>query len=296
MLTVLTPAYNRAYIMHNAYESLKRQSCFDFEWIIVDDGSSDNTEELCQKWIAEENEFSIKYYKQQNGGKHRAVNFGVSVSNGEYILILDSDDYLTDNAVERIMYWLGTIKDKADIAGVVGLRGHEDGTALGNALPSEYLDITSLQRKKYGLMSDKAEVYSKEIMTKYPFPEFEGEKFLGEAASWDRIARDGHKLRYFNEIIYMCEYIEDGLTKNLTNLTYAKNFQGFVYNSKLYMETSRFPFTYFKLGHILEVAKLAGLKAGDVCRILEVSPVKLFLGSLLFKVKNIIKKMIRKIK
>lgn len=292
MLTILTPTYNRAYILHKAYESLCRQSCFDFEWIIVDDGSTDNTEEICKNWANSEENFSITYLKQKNGGKHRAVNHGVSVSRGDYILILDSDDYLTDTAVETVLYWTNTITDKNNIVGVVGLRGHENGTALGERLPSEYLDITSLQRKTYKLMSDKAEAYSKSIMEKYPFPEFEGENFLRESASWDRIARDGYKLRYFNDIIYICEYIEDGLTQNTNADTYAKNFQGYTYCSRLYLDTRSWIYSLNKCGDFYFVAKRKNIKLRDAAKILEVNTVFFGIGILFFVVKKYLKKLV----
>ena len=94
MITIMTPTYNRAYILGNAYNSLRNQTSFDFEWIIVDDGSTDETEQIVMKWIAEEKNFSIIYEKQKNGGKHRAVNRGVDLAHYDYFFILDSDDAL----------------------------------------------------------------------------------------------------------------------------------------------------------------------------------------------------------
>ena len=123
MITIMTPTYNRAYILKNAYESLKKQSSFDFEWIIVDDGSTDETEEIVRAWMVEEKNFSIIYEKQKNGGKHRAVNKGVSLAKYDYFFILDSDDELTEDAVATIHKWTSEIAGLKGFAGVAGLKG-----------------------------------------------------------------------------------------------------------------------------------------------------------------------------
>lgn len=281
MITILTPTYNRGYILNKAYKSLCRQSCFDFEWIIVDDGSSDETEELVKSWINSSVPFEIIYHKQQNGGKHRAVNNGVRLSKYDYIMILDSDDYLTDDAVEKVHYWISTISNINEIAGVAGFRGYENGTTIEKKLKQDYIDITTLERKKYKLMSDKVEIYRTEIMRQFPFPEFEEENFLRESASWDRIAKAGYKLRYFNEIIYICEYIEDGLTKNVNNTIYAKNFNGFTYCTNLYLETHSFPYDCLKIGHYYDVSKINNLSNKLIIDKLHISYGKLYFSLLL---------------
>lgn len=288
MITILTPTYNRGYILDKAYHSLRKQTLFDFEWIIVDDGSSDETEKLVKSWICSNNPFEIIYHKQKNGGKHRAVNNGVKLSKYDYIMILDSDDYLTCDAVEKVHYWISTISNNNEIAGVVGFRGYENGTPIGKKLPQNYIDITSLERKKYKLMSDKVEVYRTEIMKQFPFPEFEGENFLRESASWDKIAQAGYKLRYFNEIIYICEYIEDGLTKNVNNKIYAKNFLGFTYCTNLYLETHSFPYDCLKIGHYYEVSKINNLSNKQVIDNLHISNAKLQISRLFNFAKKIL--------
>ena len=112
-ITIFTPSYNRAYRLLALYESLCNQTCFDFEWLIVDDGSNDNTEELVQTWL-NESKFNIRYIKQCNGGKHRAVNHGVREAKGELFYIVDSDDILPKDAIECIMQQYLTIKDNED--------------------------------------------------------------------------------------------------------------------------------------------------------------------------------------
>ena len=102
-ITVFTPTYNRGYIIDNLFQSLKRQSYTDFEWIVIDDGSDDDTENMFQKFQSVDNGFPIIYKKVNNGGKHRAINTGLNLAKGELFFIVDSDDYLTDSALERIV-------------------------------------------------------------------------------------------------------------------------------------------------------------------------------------------------
>lgn len=286
MLTILTPAYNRAYTLHKAYESLCRQTCFDFEWVIVDDGSADNTEELVLGWKAETTAFPIVYEKQENGGKHRAVNRGVELAKGEYILILDSDDFLTDDAVETVGKWTREI---ADLPGFAGVSGLKDGAKNGN-MKGEYIDATNIQRMKYGLQGDKAEVYKTEMMRKYPFPEFEGEKFLRENSVWDAIALDGYKLRWYNRIIYKCEYLEDGLTKTISVEKKAKNFQGQTYCARLKMRYLRFPYKDLQIGVFCETAKYLGKTDKEICQLLHICMLRLYSGKLIYKVRNLLRR------
>lgn len=214
-ITVFTPTYNRGYIIENLYRSLQKQSFTDFEWLVVDDGSSDNTEELFKKWTKEVNDFEIRYYKKDNGGKHRAINYGVSKAQGEWIFIVDSDDSITFNAMEQIYKWINSINAE-NIVSVSGLRGKNSEIPMGDTLGfgnRYYIDINNLERDKLNLNYDMAEVYRLDILEQYPFPEYDGEKFITESVVWDKIAYDGYKIRFFNEIIYICDYLDDGLTK-----------------------------------------------------------------------------------
>lgn len=294
MITIMTPTYNRAYILHKAYRSLKKQTSFDFEWIIIDDGSSDNTEELANQWMRECTDFDIIYYKQSNGGKHRAINRAVQMARYEWFLILDSDDELTENAVESIHVWIADVSGCGDIVGVAGLRGTSD-HVIGERLKREYIDATNLERKKYGLLGDKAEIYKTKILKQYPFPEFEGENFLRESAVWDRIAKDGLKLRWYNDIVYLCEYIEDGLTKNTNTETYKRNFNGFTYCSKLFIETHSWLLSLHKCGEFYNVAKERGITMRMAAQTLDVGIIPFMTGVLLFNLKQWIKVWYKKI-
>lgn len=286
MITILTPAYNRAYTLQRAYESLCRQTSMDFEWVVVDDGSTDNTEELMLQWKAETTQFPIIYVKQENGGKHRAVNRGVALARGEYILILDSDDYLTDDAVETISKWTQEI---AHLEGFAGVSGLKDGANNGN-MTADYVDAKNTERRKYGLQGDKAEVYKTEIMRKYPFPEFPGEKFLRENAVWDAIALDGYKLRWYNRVIYKCEYLADGLTQTISVEKKAANFQGQTYCTQLMMRYLRFPYKDLRIGVFSETAQYLGKSDKEICELLEISPVRLYTGRLIYKVRNMLRR------
>lgn len=216
MISVFTPTYNRGYIIDKLYNSLLEQTDKDFEWIVIDDGSSDGTEEYFEKIIKNDNPFPIYYQKVQNGGKHRAINKGVSLAKGEMFFIVDSDDCLLPFAIENIKKWFSTLDDSKKWAGVSGLRGHSETQVLGGANKSEYVDAKNTEREKYHLLGDKAEIYFTSVLRQYPFPEIEGENFLTEEVVWNRIAVDGYYIRWFNEIIYICNYLEDGLTKNST--------------------------------------------------------------------------------
>lgn len=213
-ITVFTPAYNRAYAIGKLYESLQRQSFHDFEWVVVDDGSTDDTEELFSRFLQADDLFPIHYVKTKNGGKHRAINKGVSIAKGELFFIVDSDDYLTDDALKTIDSIERSIpaQERKHFGGVCGQRGYDIRTPIGTSFRGDTLDATTLERPKYNISGDKAEVFYTEIMKQFPFPEFEGENFITECVVWDRIAAAGYKLRFFNEVSIICNYLPDGLT------------------------------------------------------------------------------------
>ena len=130
MITVFTPTYNRGYIIKQLYDSLILQSYKDFEWLVIDDGSTDDTEELFKSFIAEQ-KLNIHYLKIENGGKHRAINKGVILAQGKYFFIVDSDDYLHNNALERIYFYTKQIEDDKTFAGVCGLKIYPNGRKVG---------------------------------------------------------------------------------------------------------------------------------------------------------------------
>lgn len=214
-ITIFTPTYNRAYIIENLYKSLKKQTFKDFEWLIYDDGSKDDTQQVIQKFI-DEDILDIKYIKAVNRGKHVAINEGTDNAQGELFFIVDSDDFLVDYSIEEVIKAWNSIdeKDKPSFAGVGGRK-----RASGNTVPfnfsSEYFDATlSDFSLVHNNMQDKAEVYVTDVLKKYKFPSFENENFMTEVVVWYAMSEDSYKLRWFNKDIYECEYLDDGLSSN----------------------------------------------------------------------------------
>lgn len=206
-LTIFTPTYNRKNLLKGAYTSLKKRTNKNFEWLIVDDGSTDGTGDLVDSFIRQEREFPIRYFYKENGGKHRAINYAVKKAQGTYFIILDSDDELMDNAVQKISEWCCNIENDSSydsFAGVAGLRITREGKVIGGSGDGKrkVIDATNLQRRKLKISGDKAEIYKLSILKGYPFPEFKGENFITEEVIWNKIAQDGYKIRWYTEPIY----------------------------------------------------------------------------------------------
>lgn len=187
-ITILTCTYNRAYLLDNLFRSLQKQSNYNFDWLIIDDGSTDNTREKVEYYQSIETNFLIQYIQQKNGGKHRAINRGLQEVLGNYVFIVDSDDELLSDSIATVYQWLENIKDQKNIMGVAGLRATRDGKILGRYPYKKkfknYVDASNIERYKFHLTGDKAEIYNTEILKRYPFPEFEGEKFISEDVVW----------------------------------------------------------------------------------------------------------------
>lgn len=215
-ITVFTPTYNRAYIIDNLYRSLQRQTFRDFEWLIVDDGSTDNTEEVISTWQQEGNDFPIRYYKKENGGKCRAINYGVDFAEGELFFNVDSDDYLLDDALEKIDRWELELPKNKKFCGVVGNLGTSPTETPNTPWPEPYRDASLLERYsevcEHPIDGERAWVFYTELQKKYKYPEFEGENFITPAVTWNRMANDGYLVRIYDDIIWVYEYQPDGLT------------------------------------------------------------------------------------
>lgn len=227
-ITICTPTYNRGYIIKQLYHSLQKQRNFNFEWLVIDDGSNDNTEQIfLNEIIPFKNPFSIKYIKQKNGGKHRAINKAVREAKGDLFFIVDSDDYLTEDATQKIFKWVSSLDDSHKWAGVSGLRGYSKTDPIGNFLDSVYIDAKNTERDQYKLQGDKAEIYFTDILRRYPYPEFFNENFITPEVVWNEIAHNDYYLRWFNDIIWICKYLPDGLTNNQDK--FIQNPNGFRY-------------------------------------------------------------------
>ncbi|WP_257669529.1 glycosyltransferase family 2 protein [Parapedobacter tibetensis] len=219
-ISIFTPTYNRGAYLSLLYASIKNQDFGSFEWIIVDDGSTDGTQEKVNGFISE-GLVPIGYHFQQNAGKHIAINKGVKMAAGELFFIVDSDDTLTKHALSTIVeQWRAVLKrtDSARFAGVCGLRIYKDGTVIGGDVDYEILDASALEyRFKMEYKGDKAEVISTRIMAQYPYPVISDESFCADALVWNRIAKS-YMLRFFNEGIYICEYLPGGITDTSVRL------------------------------------------------------------------------------
>lgn len=217
MITVFTPTYNRGYTLSRLYESLVGQTDKDFEWIIVNDGSTDNTEELVRNWIKEK-KIKIRYFKQENQGKPTAHNRGAKEAKGNMFVCVDSDDYLLKDAIEVIKKKWNIIKDINTCVGIVGSRVFENGEPVGTGIPKniKYSTLRHLY-SKYKCKGDMFLVFKTEIVKKYKFPKIEGEKFIPETYLYNLIDKEG-ELYIIQEGIYIGEYLPDGYTANVANV------------------------------------------------------------------------------
>ena len=245
LFTVFTATYNRARTLPRLFRSLCSQTCKDFEWIIVDDGSSDNTRELIDEWKKQTNgDFTIKYYKKVNGGKPRAINYGIQFAEGRYFIMVDSDDYLIDSAIAKMSDWVVEVDAMEEFIGVGAARGFNSTEYIKGVAPSVnesgYIDCTNLERAAYNLDADMIEAYKTKIFKRFPMAEWPGENFAPEQIALNEIALAGFKLRWHADIIEICEYLPGGLTMGSSELE-KKNPMGYamMYNHKL-----KYPMTY----------------------------------------------------
>ena len=211
-VAVLTPTYNRAHTLTALYKSLINQRSCAFIWYVVDDGSTDKTEELVKNFVNER--FEIAYIKKQNGGKHTAINEGIKHIKEPLTFIVDSDDFLSDDAIETIIQDWETYVANPKIAGMSYYKCFTDGKIIGDPYPSNGVIVDSYTniRINRNIRGDKAEVFRTDVLRTHPFPEFKDEKFLSEAVAWNAIARDGFQLAFVPKGIYYCEYLPGGLT------------------------------------------------------------------------------------
>lgn len=216
MITVFTPTYNRAHLLERLYQSLCQQTQKDFEWVIVDDGSTDETPSLIARFQSEGQIF-IQFFQQENSGKHVAINKGVAMANGELFFIVDSDDFLPEQAIEKVYFYYDKIKVSPLIAGIAGRRMYADLSIVGTPSFEEMISNSIDIRYKYNVIGDLVEVFKTSVLKSYPFPEIKGEKFCPEALVWNRIALH-YKLLFFSEGIYITEYLEGGLTSSIVKV------------------------------------------------------------------------------
>lgn len=222
--TVFTPTYNRAHTLHRVFNSLEKQTYHDFEWLVVDDGSTDNTQSLILHW-QEKASFPIRYYYQTNQGKHIAFNKAVLEAQGKFFTPLDSDDACQPESLSRFLdLWEG-IENKELFSGICVLCQDQKGNKIGDDFPEPMFDSNSCEIVyKYGIRGEKWGFHRTEVLKKYPFPELREVKFIPECIVWHNIAKQ-YKIRCVNEalrIYFVHESKQDSLTNSASLLSTKK--------------------------------------------------------------------------
>lgn len=221
MLTIFTPTYNRANLLGRLYKSLKEQSRKDFVWLIVDDGSSDNTKAIIDGFISE-NEINIRYIYRENGGKMRAHNQGVMLCDTELFFCVDSDDYITCDAVENIYNCWEEKKNlysgTKDVGGIVAHKGKSETELLGSTEFPKNAGFSTL-RGLYlsGFRGETTLIFKTEALKRHLFPEFDGEKYVPEDVVYDKIDSE-YELIVMDKIITVCELVSEGYTDQAAKL------------------------------------------------------------------------------
>lgn len=215
--TIFTPTYNRSFLLKRLYNKLLKQTFRDFEWIIIDDGSTDNTNKIVERLIKDQT-INIRYYYQEHKGKQFAYNEAVKLAMGELFICIDDDDYYISEGLAIIKNEWEKIKNLNNYAGMGFLCGDRNGKIIGEKYPesnfdSNHLDIYS----KYKVKGDKALVYRTSILKQYPFPIIKNEKFITEAIVYNKIAQN-YKCRYINKIIEIIEYQKNGLSNSILQI------------------------------------------------------------------------------
>ncbi|AXT49821.1 glycosyltransferase family 2 protein [Aquimarina sp. BL5] len=237
-ITVFTPTYNRAYCLHKCYESLIKQSNQDFLWLIIDDGSSDDTEALVGSWI-KDGKIDIQYHYQENQGMHGGHNAAYRLTETALNVCIDSDDCIGEEAIEKILVAWEKIKDKPEFAGLVGLDADPEGKIIGTTIP-EHIKETTLYDlyNVHKVLGDKKLVYRTEVVKKYPpYPIFEGERFVPLGYLYQLIDQD-YKLLPINEVLCEVEYMEDGSSMNILK-QYRRHPKGFAFSRKSRMKLAK---------------------------------------------------------
>jgi glycosyltransferase involved in cell wall biosynthesis len=231
-LTIFTPTYNRAYVLNHCYESLTRQTSKDFVWLIIDDGSTDNTEALIHKW-QQENKIDIRYHWQANQGMHGTHNTAYQLIDTTLNVCIDSDDYMANDAVEKILtFWKQYGSDQ--VSGIIGLDTDPDNQIIGTRLP-DHLRCSTLfdLYHQHNVTGDKKLVYRSVLTKQYPYPIFGQEKYVGLAYKYYMLDQD-YEMLLMNEVLCHVEYLPDGSSRNMLH-QYKKNPRGFSFYRKALM-------------------------------------------------------------
>lgn len=218
--TVFTPSYNRADLLPRLYHSLLAQTCFDFEWLIVDDGSADDTPQVVNAFTGE-GHFPVRYLRKENGGKHTAHNLALQEARGDWFWCVDSDDLLAPSAIADLSEAI-----LPNVNGIVSYKTDLSGNPLCSAFPVGLVKEKFCRLSQvHGCHGEYTLAFPTDYARKFPFPVFTGERFIGESVIYDRMDRDGEFL-LLPKVTTLCEYQPGGLSGSFSALM-AKNPNGF---------------------------------------------------------------------
>lgn len=237
-VTIFTPTFNRASTLPRLFAALQRQTDKRFEWLIVDDGSTDHTPQLIQEFCQTDTDFEIRYFQQSHAGKPRAQNKAIDLATGDLFITCDSNKYPSDNAVELIINMAEPILNTPMMCGVGGYRANFAGEPYGGTMKLDgksFVDCTRLEASSFNIVGDKASAFFTRVLADYKSPEYPGEDFISETVWLTEMAMDGYRTRWFPEILIYGEYSTDGLTKNGANSRdgHFRNFQGFLHELRV---------------------------------------------------------------
>ena len=237
-ITVVTASYNRAPLLVDLYHSLCRQTSFLFDWIIIDDGSTDDTSDMVQAWIQSKPPFNIRLVTKENGGKNRAINDAVLLVSTPFIMIVDSDDYLTDEAIAFFSAAAAAVLKDKTLAGVAGLRGERPDNHPHYSLYNG-IRANNLERRSLHLEKDANEVYKTDLLRSHPFDVWPGERFIPEETVWNQLALEGYSLLWYPLTTCIVRYQEGGMTRNSWTLL-KENPMGYakLFNQRLLLPSS----------------------------------------------------------
>lgn len=272
MIAILTPTYNRAHTLPRLYDSLLIQTDNNFVWYVIDDGSTDDTKKLIESY-QKEKRIKIKYCNKKNGGKHRAINFGVEKIEEELIFMVDSDDWLLPEAIEEIEKVYKKYKNNKTIAVYSFHKAYENGKISGpHYAQREFIGNHISYRINNHIRGENAEVIVAKYFKKVKLPEIDGEKFLSEGYLWNTLAKN-YETVYIDKPIYLFEYQPDGLTKNLKKMRFD-NPKGVVECSKTlfdkrvsFVPKAKATLRYIAYGRIAKI-KVAKLYRDTNCKTL----------------------------
>lgn len=243
-ITVFTPSYNRADLLPRGYAALKRQTCKDFVWLIVDDGSADDTRTLVESWRNTEKEFEIRYVYKENGGLHTGYNAAIERLDTELAVCVDSDDYLTDTAIERVLeFWKEHGSDS--LAGVIALDGTDTGEVIGDPLPNQkQINLVDLLVGKYPIRSGDRKLFIRSDLYKSVAPQmsFSGEKNFNPHYMHLQIG-EKYDFLTLNEVLCIVEYQPGGMTNSIFR-QYYNSPKSFAQTRRLYLSFRNTPFLF----------------------------------------------------